>query len=68
MLNKNIILTGDSTRKIKQWRIDGDNLILISSKEEAHKNRIWALINLRDGHILSGSYDGEINLWQSYLN
>jgi len=68
MLNKNIILTGDSTRKIKQWRIDGDNLILISSKEEAHKNRIWALINLGDGHILSGSYDGEINLWQSYLN
>jgi len=67
MLNKNILLTGDSCRKLKQWRIDGDNLVLISSKEEAHKNRIWALIKLKGGIILSGSFDGEIRLWQYYL-
>ena len=67
MLNKNILLPGDSCSKLKQWRIDGDNLKLISSKEEAHKDRIWALIKLRDGLILSGSFDGEIRLWQYYL-
>ena len=67
MLNKNTLLTGDSYCKLKQWRIDGDNLILISSERNAHKDSIWALIKLEDGLILSGSYDGEIRLWQYYL-
>ena len=67
MLNKNTLLTGDSCDNLKQWRIDGDNLILISSERHAHKKAIWALIKLEDGLILSGSYDGEIRLWQYYL-
>jgi WD40 repeat protein len=67
MLNKNTVLTGDANSIIKQWRIDGDNLILNSTERNAHKNAIWALIKLEDGLILSGSYDGEIRLWQYYL-
>ena len=63
MLNKNTILTGDSNKNIKQWRIEKDNLKLISTKENAHDKNITSLIKLGDGHILSGSYDGMIIIW-----
>ena len=33
MLNKNILLTGDCAKIIRQWKIEEDNLILISKKE-----------------------------------
>ena len=62
-LNENIILTGDYYGKIKQWKIEGDNLILISTKENAHNKGIHSLIKLNDGHILSGSSDGVIKIW-----
>ena len=63
MLNENIILTGDYNKKIIQWRLEDDNLILISKKENAHNDEISALIKLDNGHILSGSYSGEIKIW-----
>ena len=64
MLNENIILTGDYKNQIKQWRIEGDNLKLISMKENAHNNPIKILINLGDGHILSASEnDGVAKIW-----
>ena len=34
MLNQNMLLTGDYSEVIRQWRIDGDNLILVSQKEK----------------------------------
>ena len=34
MLNKNMLLTGDCAKIIRQWKIEGDNLILISKKEK----------------------------------
>ena len=40
MLNKNMILTGDWEEKIKQWKIKGDNLVLISQKEKTHGSDI----------------------------
>ena len=55
ILNKNTILTGDYNKKIKQWKIEGDNLKLISIKENAHENGITTLIKIGNGHILSGS-------------
>ena len=63
MLNKNILLTGDNNGKIRQWKIDGNNLILISIKENAHNDIIWFLINIGDGHIASCSFDKSIKIW-----
>ena len=62
-LNKNMLLTGDNNKIIRQWRIEGDNLILISQKENTHDNYINVLINLGDGHIASGSQDYVIKIF-----
>ena len=48
---------------IRQWRIEGDNIILVSKKEKAHDNFIKALSNLESGHIASGSLDKTIKIW-----
>ena len=63
MLNQNILLTGDYKKTIKQWRISGDNLILISTKENSHDNFVYVLLNKRDGHLISGSSDNKIKIW-----
>ena len=63
MLNKNMLLTGDYVNNIRQWRIEGDNLILISKKEKAHDYGITNLLNLGNGHIASGSFDKTIKIW-----
>ena len=63
ILNNNTLLTGDSKGNIKQWKIEGDNLNLISTKENAHDTGIMSLIKLGDGSILSGSSYGEIKIW-----
>ena len=62
MLNDNILFTGDSNGIIKQWKIEGNNLILISQKENAHNKDIKTLINIGDGHIASGSNDNLIKI------
>jgi len=65
MLNENILFTGDSNGIIREWKIEGDNLILISQKENAHKDEINTLINIGvgDGHIASGAKDKLIKIW-----
>ena len=55
ILNENILLTGDHVKTIRQWKIEGDNLILISQKENSHERDINYLINLGNGHIASAS-------------
>ena len=57
ILNQNMLLTGDRSKIIRQWRIEGDNLILISKKEKAHDGTIFGLLNLGNGHIASCSSD-----------
>ena len=61
ILNQNMLLTGDKI--IRQWRIEGDNLILISKKENAHDDYITYLLNLGNGYIASGSLDNTIKIW-----
>ena len=61
MLNENILLTGDNKKIIREWKIEGDNLILISQKENTHNNNITYLINIGNGHIASTSKD--IKIW-----
>ena len=63
MLNDNILITGDKNGIIRQWKIEGNNLILISIKENAHNNYIYSLINIGDGHIASCSFDKSIKIW-----
>ena len=46
MLNKDMILTGDDNERIIQWKIENDNLKLISIKDNAHYNRIYTLLKL----------------------
>ena len=63
ILNQNMLLTGDDQCAIRQWRIEGDNLILISKKEKAHDDGIYDLLNLGNGHIASCSFDKTIKIW-----
>ena len=63
ILNENILLTGDEKGIIRVWKIKGNNLNLISIKENAHNNAIWSLIKIGDGHIASGSFDKSIKIW-----
>ena len=63
MLNKDMILTGDDNERIMQWKIENDNLKLISIKEIAHYNRIHTLSKLGNGLILSGSDDKSVKIW-----
>ena len=58
-----MLLTGDESKIIRQWRIEVDNLILISKKEKAHDNYITDLLNLGNGHFASCSLDKTIKIW-----
>jgi WD40 repeat protein len=62
-LNENILLTGDSNKAIRQWKIEGDILILNSIKENAYNIIIYSIIKIGDGHIISGSRDKLIKIW-----
>ena len=63
LLQENQLLTVDNNKKIIQWKIEGDNLILISKKENAHETSIGALLKLGDGHILTGDDNGIVKIW-----
>ena len=63
MLNQNMLLTGVYAEIIRQWRIEGDNLILMSQKEKTHDSDINVLLNIGDGHIASGSDDYTVRIW-----
>ena len=63
MLNKNLLFTGDEKGIIREWKIEEDNLILISKKENAHKDWIFTLLNIGNEHIVSGSKDNSIKIW-----
>ena len=64
MLNKDMILTSDENKRIIQWwKIENDNLKIISKKENAHDNEIVTLSKLGNGLILSGSGDNSVKIW-----
>ena len=62
-INDNIIFTGERNRAIRQWKIEGDNLFLVSKKDNAHDGDINTLVNLGNGHFASGSDGGIIKIW-----
>ena len=65
ILTENVILTGDYSKAIRQWKIEGNNLILISKKENAHKNNINCICKLGNGRIASSSDDNHysVHIW-----
>ena len=63
MLNKDMILTGDDNKRIIQWKIENDNLKLISIKENAHDNAINSLSKIGNDLILSCSDDMYAKIW-----
>ena len=63
MLSKNMLLTGDTAKIIRQWKIENDNLVLVSKKEKAHDDWINILLNLGNGHFASSSCDNTIKIW-----
>ena len=66
MINKNMLFTGDQEKIIRQWKIEGDNLILISKKEKAHEDGVNVLINIGNKFIVSGSNDSTIKIWKIF--
>ena len=63
MLNKDMILTADDNKRMIQWKVQNDNLKLISKKENAHDDEIYTLSKLENGLILSGSKDNSVKIW-----
>ena len=47
MLNNNILFIKDYEGIIKEWKIEEDNLTLISKKENTHKEYILTLLNIK---------------------
>ena len=50
-------------KRIIQWKIENDNLKLISIKENAHENKINTLSKLGNSFILSCSGDNSVKIW-----
>ena len=46
-----------------QWKIVGDNLQLISKKENAHESGIYTLSKIGNSLIISGSGDKFVKIW-----
>ena len=63
LLNENILITGDEKKTLRQWRIEDDNLILTSNKDNSHQGGIISIIKLGNGHIATGSEDQTIKYW-----
>ena len=63
MINENSIITGDNSGRIRQYKKEGDNLILIYDKEKAHNLPINSLLNLPNNHFASYSDDNTIKIW-----
>ena len=63
LLTDDIILTADDNHRIIQWRIQHDNLELISKKENAHDSYIYVLKKIGNGLIMSGDGNGEVKIW-----
>ena len=62
MLNENMFITGDSCGKIRQWKIEDDNIKIISIKN-VNEKPLLVLFKIGNGRILSSSSDNFIRIW-----
>ena len=65
LLTDNILLTGDYKCNIIQWKVEGDNLTLVSKRYKAHNNgrEIRVIKKIGNGLIMSGDGRGEVKIW-----
>ena len=65
MINQNMLLTGDDNHIMMQWKIEGDNIKLISKKDNSHKDDISVLLKIGRGFIASGACqsDNSVKIW-----
>ena len=60
---KDQIVTVDENKRIILWKIDGDNLRLITKNDTAHDGCIFTLTRLPNGTLLTGGLDCAIKIW-----
>ncbi len=63
LINNNTLITGDYSEVLRQWRIEGDNLIFVSKKEKIHSEDITSLLFLENKKLVSASDDKTIRIW-----
>ena len=63
LLTNNMLLTVDNNKNIIQWKIEGDNLVMISRKEKACEYSIGTILKIGNGLIITGDDDGFIKIW-----
>ena len=63
LLTDDTLVTCDNNRRIIQWKIEGDDLRLISKKENAHDAWIGTIKKIGNGLIMSGDETGEVKIW-----
>ncbi len=63
-LDKNCLLSADCKGNIKQWIINGDNLILENEKNNAHEGQIRMIRRNEEGLIITCSDDYSIKIWK----
>ena len=63
LLTNNMLLTVDNNKNIIQWKIEGDNLVMISRKEKASENCIGTILKIGNGLIITGDDSGFIKIW-----
>ena len=59
---ENMFITGDSCGKIRQWKIEDDNIKIISIKN-VNEKPLLVLFKIGNGRILSSSSDNFIRIW-----
>ena len=63
-INDNILLTGDCSNSIRQWKINGENLIQEFLKEKSHESQIRMIEKYDNGLIVTCSDDASFKIWQ----
>ena len=61
--NKDQIVTADENKRIILWKIEGDNLRMITKNDKAHDGCIFSLTKLPNGTILTGGLDCSAKIW-----
>ena len=63
-IDNKCLLSADCKGNIKQWIIDGDNLILENVKNNAHEGQIRMIRRNEEGLIITCSDDQSIKIWK----
>ena len=61
--NKDQLVTADENKRIILWKIEGDNLRMITKNDKAHDGCIFSLTKLPNGTILTGGLDCSAKIW-----